>query len=326
MIRKTIKSKVACMMLTGLTFFTAMPTSAFAQNLDDNEFYTLTLLTTNDIHGHVDQLPQYSTIVNQVRSEAKNVLLLDGGDLFLRGEFQEFQGLVETEILNEMGYDAWVPGNNDFRVPTNGGTTQEGNNQLKNIIEKANFDAVCANVTMKDDGSYIEGADPYVIKNVNGVKVGIIGVTSLKPQNRKWKEVSDKFFESGEITVKNIIDEVKNKSDIAIVLSHTGISTDLEMVGIQGVSAVLGADDHYKLSEPIFKTYLGTKSTPITQNGGEENHFLGRLDLVFKNINGEMVLHDFDGCLYDLSLVKGDEKIQSIIDKYRTLQKANKAA
>ena len=71
---------------------------------------------------------------------------------------------------------------------------------------------------------------------------------------------------------------------------------------------------------------MGTKSTPITQNGGEENHFLGRLDLVFKNINGEMVLHDFDGYLYDLSLVKGDEKIQSIIDKYRTLQKANKAA
>ena len=82
MIRKTIKSKVACMMLAGLTFFTAMPTSAFAQNLDDSEFYTLTLLTTNDIHGHVNQLPQYSTIVNQVRSEAKNVLLLDGGDLF----------------------------------------------------------------------------------------------------------------------------------------------------------------------------------------------------------------------------------------------------
>ncbi len=314
---KNIKKKLVCIMLTGVTAIGAVPFNAYASTVKEGELYTLTILHTNDIHGHVDQLPQYSTIIKEVRSEAKNVLVLDGGDLFLRGEFQDLQGEVETKLLNSMGFDAWVPGNNDFRVPSSGGTIEEGNAQLKKFVDNAEFSAVCANVTMKDNGDYIEGMNPYVVKELNGTKIGIIGVTSLKPQNRNWTEVSDKIFESGDIAVSEIINEVNEKSDIAIVLSHTGLAVDLETAKINGVSAVLGADDHYKLSEPIYMTNGGNKTTPITQNGGEDNNYLGRLDLVFKKVNGNMVLQDFDGYLYDLSYVKGDEEVQKIIDGYR---------
>ena len=50
--------------------------------------------------------------------------------------------------------------------------------------------------------------EPYIIKEVGGLDIGIIGVTSLKPQDRGWEEVSDKVFESGDITVTNLMEEV----------------------------------------------------------------------------------------------------------------------
>ncbi|MPM49280.1 hypothetical protein SDC9_96008 [bioreactor metagenome] len=314
-------------MLKGVTDIGAVPFNAYTSAVKEGELYTLTILHTNDIHGHVNHLPQYSTIIKKVRAETKNVLVLDGGDLFLRGEFQHLQGEVETELLNAMGFDAWVPGNNDFKVPPDGGTIEDGNAQLKKFIDNAEFSAVCANVTMKESGDYIAGIKPYVIKELNDAKIGIIGVTSLKPHNRKWTEVSDKFFESGDTAVSKIINEVNEKSDIALVLSHTGFAIDLKIAKVKGVSAVLGADDHYKLSEPIYMTNGGNKTTPITQNGGEDNNCLGRLDLAFKMVNGEMVLQDFDGYLYDLSYIKGDEEVQKIIDSYRkSSDKAETAA
>lgn len=320
LLKKSMNVFLAGIMVAGM-----MTTTALAAPVKEGEIYTLTILHTNDIHGNVDNLPKYKTVIDQVRSEAKNVMLLDGGDIFLRGEFGEFQGMAEMEMLNAMGYDAWVLGNNDFRIGPNGGTIEEGNKQLQDLITKAEFPTLCANVTMKDDGTLIDNVDPYTVLNVNGVNVGILGVTSLKPQNRKWVENSDKVFESGDVTAEKMFKEVESKSDVQVVLSHTGIALDLNMAKIEGVDAVLGADDHYLINEPIYMTNQGQKTTPITQNGGEENHFLGRLDLTFTTENGKMKLVDFDGYLYDLSLVKGDGEIQKIIDKYRAM-KTDKAA
>lgn len=301
-----------------MTAIGAVPYSTIKTAVKEDELYKLTILHTNDIHGCVENFPQYSTIIKEVRCESENVLVLDSGDLFYRGEFQELQGEVETKLLNTIGYDAWVPGNNDFKVPHEDATTEDCNAQLKKFTDSSTFNAVCANVTMKDSGKYIAGMEPYIVKDSNNIRIGIIGVTSLKPQNRNWTEVSDKLFESGDTAVSKIINEVNEKCDIAIVLSHTGIEIDLEIAKISGVSAVLGADDHYKFSEPIYVTNEGKKNIPITQNGGEENNFLGRLDLTFKKINGKMVLDNFTGYLYDITNVKGDEEVQKIIDSYRT--------
>lgn len=320
LLRKSMNVFLASAMVAGM-----MVTPVSAAPVKEGEIYTLTILHTNDIHGHVDNLPKYKTVIDQVRSEAKNMILLDGGDIFLRGEFAEFQGMAEMEMLNAMGYDAWVLGNNDFRIGPSGGTVAQGGKQLQDLIEKAEFSTLCANVTMKDDGSYIDNVAPYKVQNVNGVNVGIMGVTSLKPQIRNWVENSDKAFESGDVTVEKMVKELENKSDVQVVLSHTGIAVDLNIAKVSGIDAVLGADDHYLLNEPIYMTNQGQKTTPITQNGGEENHRLGRLDLVFTTEKGEMKLVDFTGTIYDLSLVKGDKEVQGIIDKYRAL-KTEKAA
>lgn len=310
--RAGILAAAASMMIT------AAGIPVCAEEAKEGDTYELSIVYDNDIHGRLERLPQFKTLIDEAREETDHLLVLNGGDIFLRGELQEQQGIPEMNILNAIGYDAWVLGNNDFRVPTEGGTIEEGNEQLQNLISLCEFPTLCANVTMKDTGEYIDNVDPYIIKEVGDLKIGIIGVTSLKPQNREWEEVSDKVFESGEITVESLMEEVAPQTDINIVLSHTGLAVDTKIANVAGVSAVIGADDHYIITNPIY--YPGDdgfKSTPILQGGGEQDQYLGRLDLVYKYEDGAWTLDDFEGYLYDLDGVEGDQEIQDMIDAYQ---------
>lgn len=313
--QKKLKKKIIIFAAAAMTLASTGLTVSAAE---EGDTYDLSIIYDNDIHGRLDRLPQFKTLIDEAREEVDNLLVLNGGDIFLRGELQDQQGIPEMNILNAIGYDAWVLGNNDFRVPPEGGTIEEGNKQIQDLISLAEFPTLCANVTMKDTGEYIDNVDPYIIKEVGGLNIGIIGVTSLKPQDREWEEVSDKVFESGEITVGNLMEEVAPQTDINIVLSHTGLAVDTKTANVEGVSAVVGADDHYIITNPIY--YPGDdgfKSTPIVQGGGEQDQYLGRLDLSYVYTEGAWTLDDFDGYLYDLEGVEGDEEIQAMIDSYQ---------
>lgn len=296
------------------------PAVAAVEESADADTFHLTILHQNDIHGHVDRLPYYKTIIDQVRAEEENVLVLQGGDIFLRGEFQDLQGEAEMDMMNAMGFDSWVLGNNDFRVPPEGGSIMDGDEQIQKLVAQAEFPTLCANVTMKDTGEYIENVEPYIIKEINGIRVAVIGVTSLKPQLREWEEISDKVFESGEVTVARLVPELEEQSDIIIVLSHCGIHIDALIDRIPGVSAVIGADDHFVIEKPLYiPDPVGFYAGPIAQAGGEADHYLGRLDLNFKTNEASWYLDSFDGYLYDLEGVEANQDILDLIESYRAI-------
>lgn len=295
-------------------FTVLLVSSSWADELKNNEFYVLSILHTNDIHGNVDKLPQYATVIKQMRTEAKNLLVLEGGDIFLRGEFDGLAGVPEMKMLNEIGYDAWVIGNNDFRVPPEKHSPQNIGTP-ENLIALAKAKTLCANVVDKDSGKLLKGVDPYMIKNINGVRVGVIGLTSVKPQNRNY-EPNKKFLDAVE-TLKKCLAELKGKTDVNIVLSHCGLAVDLNLSYVPGIAAVIGADDHYVMENPLHWVWEGEKSTPIVQHGGEDFHMLGRLDLVFQKKDGVLKLMDFQGKAYDMNFVPRDKKVQDIIDEYR---------
>lgn len=289
------------------------------KDLRDGEPFVLTLLHTNDLHGRLDKVPQYATLIRQVRNEARNLLVLDGGDLFLRGEFSDLKGEPEMRLLNAMGYDAWVIGNNDFRVPRSG-QLPENDQALRKLVASAKPRTLCANVQYKKDGSYLNGVEPYTVKNVNGVRVGIIGLTSMKPQHRGYEP--DKTFLDPVETLKKCLKELEGQSDVNIVLSHCGLSEDAKLVTVPGVAAVLGADDHYVMEKPVYWVWEGEKSTPIVQHGGEESHMLGRLDLVFVKQKNALKRIDFHGKAYSTDLVPQDPTTRAILDEYRKTHKS----
>ena len=285
--------------------------------------YTITILATNDIHGHFDTLPEYLTIISQIRSERENVLLLDAGDFFKRGPYESCQGEIEISLFNAMGYDALVLGNNEFKSPGSpksakrSGTLEESDEQIANIIKWADFPVLCGNVTLRDSGAYIDGVKPYIVEHVGGIAIGIIGITHMDPAENNLDMAVNKDFLAGDEAVKQLLPLIREESDIQIVLSHAGFLIDYQ---IENVSAVISGHDHFPL-ENIKNAY----NIPITQGGGEEKHCLSRLDLYFEYINGEWVLIDFDSVLYSADGVSKDMELQRMIDAF-ILDSENEAA
>ncbi|RHW37683.1 bifunctional metallophosphatase/5'-nucleotidase [Lysinibacillus yapensis] len=310
--------------------FIATPGTADAEKLKEGETFELTILQTNDLHGHLDDIlkredgtihhnsiAKYATIIEQVRNEEENVLLVDGGDVFLRGEFQEGQGELETSLLKALDYDAMVLGNNDFRVyPAGEGTPDSRYEQLKDYHRNVNFQILTGNVVDRVTGKYIQNVKPWKGFTFDGVQVGVIGLTSMKPEIRGWNDVLDfDFIEPLEV-LNTLLPEVSEKSDINVVLSHAGNEEDHKLAQVPGVSAVIGADTHKVIKTPEYE-YNGEVWVPITQAGGEQEHYLGRLDLNFEVIEGKMELVESNGFLYDVTNVQADPEVQAIIDEYR---------
>ena len=115
----------------------------------------------------------------------------------------------------------------------------------------------------------------------------MIGLTSMKPEIRGWNDVADLDFIEPVETLKALLPEVSEKSDINVVLSHAGNPEDHNLAQVPGVSAVLGADTHKVIKTPEYE-FNGEWMVPITQAGGEQENYLGRLDLTFEVVDGEM--------------------------------------
>jgi 5'-nucleotidase len=139
----------------------------------------------------------------------------------------------------------------------------------------------------------------------------------MKPELRGWNDVAGLDFIEPVEALDRLIPEVSKKSDINIVLSHAGNDEDHKMARVPGVSAVIGADTHKIIQTPEYE-FNGEVMVPITQAGGEQEHYLGRLDLSFEVVDGKMKLAESDGYLYDVTNVPADPKIQAMIDGYRT--------
>ncbi|WP_260399870.1 bifunctional UDP-sugar hydrolase/5'-nucleotidase [Peribacillus simplex] len=321
-----------CFSLAMAAAFVGKPVTAAAEEkLKEGEKFELTILQTNDFHGHLDDIvtlddgtihhnsiAKYATIIENVRNEEENLLLVDGGDVFLRGEFQAGQGELETSLLKALGYDAMVLGNNDLRVyPAGEGTQDSRYEQLKNYHRNVNFPILTGNVIDRETGKYIQNVKPWKSFTFNGVKVGMIGLTSMKPEIRGWNDVADLDFIEPVEALNELLPEVSEKSDINIVLSHAGNTEDHKLAQVPGVSAVIGADTHKVIQTPEYE-FNGEVMVPITQAGGEQEHYLGRLDLTFEVVDGKMTLVESDGFLYDVTNVPADSEVQAIIDEYRS--------
>ena len=286
---------------------------------DAPEIFQLTVIHTNDFHDHEPYaLARKATLIRQIRAEKANVLLLDAGDLYTRGPYHKvFYGELEMAAMNAMKYDAWELGNNEFKGETELPGADE---RLYRLIGLAQFPVLCSNIKT-DAGEYLEGVQPYIVKKVGGVNVGILGVSSLKV--KKYSQGANKIVEDPVDTAKELLPQLQVQSDIQIVLSHAGLSEDVKMdmkLANKGLSLIVGADDHYVIEKPIWRS----GGVPIVQAGGEGDIYLGRIDLTFERRAGKWVLVAQQGRLYHIDAdIPMDPAVKAIIDRYlATVKKA----
>ncbi len=229
--------------------------------------HELVILHTNDHHGHplafeykafrdVAGLPARKTYVDHIRARHANVLVLDAGDLN-QGRPESNLFAAEPDILgyNAIGYDAMTLGNHEFDFPPE---------HLAKQRQEAKFPFLSANV-LRWNGSLL--AEPYVIKEFDGFKVAILGLTTPDTVNLELPQnLQDLTFADEVAAARRFVPELKRKADIVIALTHLGIFDDDSNGSrrlakeVPELDLIVDGHSHTRLDKPL---YVG--NVPIVQ-------------------------------------------------------------
>ncbi|MBE0357634.1 bifunctional UDP-sugar hydrolase/5'-nucleotidase UshA [Pseudoalteromonas phenolica] len=196
-------------------------------NIQQEEAEYLTILHTNDHHGRFWQnekgeygMSARKTLVDRLRKEAKikghTVLLLSGGDINTGVPESDLQ-YAEPDFkgMRLLGYDAMAIGNHEFDNPLH---------ILDKQIEWARFPILSANIINKRDGSH--AYKPYTILEKNGLKIGVIGLTTIdtvKIANPEY--VGHLDFIKPSVAANKVLTEIEEKYsdiDVTIAVTHMG--------------------------------------------------------------------------------------------------------
>ena len=208
-------------LISALILILVFPISSLAKT------YNLTILHTNDHHGHFEKFNPYpvsdvgglaaqSTLVNVIRAELKksggHSLLLSAGDVNTGvPESDMLNAEPDIKLMNLLGYDAMALGNHEFDKPRD---------VLMKQKEWAKFPFLSANV-IKNDGTPL--VEPYIIKDFDGLKVAIFGLTTREtPILVLPKNVEDLKFKNVIETSKSLVPKLRQEADVVIALTHLG--------------------------------------------------------------------------------------------------------
>lgn len=265
----------------------------------------LVLLHTNDTHSTIDPLEdgtggvlQRMAIIDSIRNKEKNVILIDAGDV-VQGTlyFKYFHGDVEYPLMDMMGYDIRVLGNHEF---DNGmESLAKYYKQTKGIALSANYDF---------EGTELEGIfSPYAIKEVDGKKIGFIGINIDPTSIIAQKNITGEFKEIIPIA-NNLASKLKKEEgcDLVVVVSHIGYdkinektsdidlaraSSDIDLI-IGGHTHTLVDPLHPEINPSLINNKNG-RNVRVAQTG-KQGRYIGKisLDLDALPLDGESIEYE----------------------------------
>ena len=264
-------------------------------SFDSAKTKQLTILHTNDVHSYIDPFPadhprnanmggvaRRAALIETIRKENPNVLLLDAGDFFQGTPyFNYYGGELEFKLMSMMKYDASTIGNHDF---------DNGLQGLYAQLPHATFDFISANYDFKN--TVMDGfVKPYKIFDKNGIKVGVFGLgvelQGLVDKKMYGETVYNDPIETAQDMVRILKKE--QKCDLIICLSHIGYSyrnepekiCDLKLAALTNdIDMIIGGHTHTFLDKPTIVKNLDGKEVLVNQVGCYGIN-LGRIDVFF---------------------------------------------
>lgn len=280
-----------------------------------NPLYTDQVLGLDPAKGPFGGMDRLAYLVKRERAKASRVVHLDSGDCFQGAPiFNLFKGEVEMRSMSQLQPTAVVVGNHEFDA---------GAENYANQLEQwGAFPALAANYIFNDptlEYSNRLGAlvKPYTIVNLNGLRIGIIGMGNLSSLNS--------IFEAGNSlgvvpldhleTVQAYVDILQGSVDVIFVVTHLGLEEDIEIARkIPGVALVAGGHLHVAINPPKVVTNDVTGEDVIVMHSGAFNKYLGRLDVVVRN--GKIISHTYDLFPVDAT-VPTDPEMTELIEPYK---------
>ena len=285
---------------------TAATTAFVGLGLSMSSFKTtetkhLTILHTNDVHSYIDPFPpnhpknsnmggvaRRAALIESIRKENLNVLLLDAGDIFQGTPyFNYYGGELEFKLMSMMQYDLATLGNHDFDNGIEGFYAQ---------LPHAKFDFVSANYDFKN--TVLHGlVKPYKIFYKNGIKVGVFGLGValdglVDKKNYKETVYNDPVAVSQDMS--SILKQ-QEKCDLVICLSHIGYEykndpakiCDLQLAArTKDIDLIIGGHTHTFLDRPTVLKNAEGKDVLINQVGCYGIN-LGRIDFYLDSDNAQ---------------------------------------
>jgi 2',3'-cyclic-nucleotide 2'-phosphodiesterase/3'-nucleotidase len=318
----------------------------------------LRIMETTDLHVHVFPYDYYAdkpidtvglartaSLINEIRDEATNSLLIDNGD-FLQGnpmgDYIAYErGMKDgdthpvIQAMNTLGFDASTLGNHEFNY---------GLDFLMKSLAGANFPVVNANVALElgsDPTKDKTLIPPYVIldhKVTDGtgaehdIKVGLIGF--VPPQVMGW----DRRHLEGNVQARDILETAKaylpqikeEGADIVIVLSHSGIGSadasdgmenaSVPLAGLEGVDAILTGHSHLVFPSPTYADFAGVDvdagtlmGTPACMGGFWGSH-MGLIDLLIEKDGNEWRVVSAETEARPISMRNEDRSVSALVE------------
>ncbi|WP_418510170.1 bifunctional metallophosphatase/5'-nucleotidase [Corallibacter sp.] len=257
-----------------------------------NHSKQITILHTNDVHSHIDAfgpddgknpnkggVARRATLIDNIRKENPNTLLLDAGDIFQGTPyFNYYGGELEFKLMSKLKYDAATIGNHDF---------DNGIDGLYAQLPYAKFDFLSANYDFSNTimDTHVK---PYKVFNKAGLKIGVFGLgIELNGLVLKSAYKETRYLDPIEIAqdMSRTLKE-NEQCDLIICLSHLGYYY---------------GDDSKKVSDLVIAK--NTKDIDLII-GGHTHTFLPKPTIV-KNVNGNNMLVNQVGC-YGINLGRID--------------------
>lgn len=285
-------------------------------------------------YGHTGGYPQIKTLLDKLRVQAggmENTLTLDGGDLWQgSGTSLWTRGVDMVEASNILGLDVMV-GHWEF--------TYKEEEVLSNVaLFKGDF--IGQNVRVKPDslfgdeyptlverfdgrGLYDEDAglafQPYVIKEVNGARICIVGQAFPRTANANPQEFfPDWSFGLREDDMITLVQQIREeeKPDAVVLLSHNGMDVDIKMAErVPGLNAVFGGHTHDGMPKPLKVKNVEGHECWVT-NAGSNGKYVGVMDFDIKD--GKLKSMDYKMMPVVADWLPADKEMAAYIKQMRS--------
>lgn len=309
---------------------------------------TITVLQTSDLHGNLIpwdyygnkpaewSLSKVATLVKQERATDPDLLLLDAGDTIQGTPLAYYYNMIDTTTphpmaatMNALGYDLSAIGNHEFNY---------GQAVLDRYRTQASFPILSANIR-NTDGS--EAFQSYIIKDVKGVKVGILAMTTPAiPNWEKPANIEGLRFDDPVETAKTYVPRMRAEgADVVIVVQHIGWeripkdsgkpeswltdestwndsgslpneNTSIRLAKeVPGIDVILAGHSHLNVPKAVINGVLLTEPSYW-------GRVLGKVTLDLKNVDGKWQVVSKDSTTIPVTDVAPDPEITAIAQPY----------
>ena len=310
---KNILKKTILALLVPILFFSCK------KNSNDNEdTQNIIILYTNDEHGWIEN-SEYTDGAARMMGLWRDsegyegddrYLILSGGDNWTGPAISTwFEGESTVDVMNAMEYDASAIGNHEFDFKVDG---------LYERIEQADFPYLSANIREKASGEIPDFATPYIIKDIDGVLVGIIGLTTTTtPYSTFPDHVADYDFIDYATALEYIVPQAnEDGAELLIVAGHICYQ---EMVALAPtlhaleISVIGGGHCHDDLVGEIVNGVAVIKSTAFMQS-------YAKVEITYDKIEKEVVSMEPSAHLNENG--NSDQTVSDVVSYWRTLTDA----